>query len=238
MGGGGPSTLLWPPAASRWHGCVSPGPAGALPRVTSPPSPQDALIDSIKKSKLHFVHCFLPKAAGGGGDPRGLPCRRVSGSELELPAEHCEAAGLMQLDVPLLRAQLRGSRLLDALRMYRQGEPPHSSKIRVQPCHPRASRLRRERGRRGTNPSAPRGTPLARVLAQSPAAASFSRPGGAVVTSGLCAGDRHGLTWVSAPVLPGCWQRSRWQPAPVPTGRGAPGRAQPSAGGCGRRARV
>ncbi|KAM9525644.1 unconventional myosin-XVIIIa isoform 19-T19 [Guaruba guarouba] len=84
----------------------------------------DALIDSIKKSKLHFVHCFLPKAAGGGGDPRAVPCRRVSGSELELPAEHCEA-GLMQLDVPLLRAQLRGSRLLDALRMYRQGYPDH-----------------------------------------------------------------------------------------------------------------
>ncbi|NWH72299.1 MY18A protein, partial [Piaya cayana] len=84
----------------------------------------DALIDSIKKSKLHFVHCFLPKAAAGGGDARALPCRRVSGSELELPAEHCEA-GLMQLDVPLLRAQLRGSRLLDALRMYRQGYPDH-----------------------------------------------------------------------------------------------------------------
>ncbi|NWY65301.1 MY18A protein, partial [Erithacus rubecula] len=83
----------------------------------------DALIDSIKKSKLHFVHCFLPKA-GGGGDPPAAPCRRVSGSELELPAEHCEA-GLMQLDVPLLRAQLRGSRLLDALRMYRQGYPDH-----------------------------------------------------------------------------------------------------------------
>uniref|UniRef100_A0A663FAW6 Myosin XVIIIA n=1 Tax=Aquila chrysaetos chrysaetos TaxID=223781 RepID=A0A663FAW6_AQUCH len=88
------------------------------------PCLQDALIDSIKKSKLHFVHCFLPKAAGGGGDPRAVPCRRVSGSELELPAEHCEA-GLMQLDVPLLRAQLRGSRLLDALRMYRQGYPDH-----------------------------------------------------------------------------------------------------------------
>ncbi|NWR93132.1 MY18A protein, partial [Furnarius figulus] len=83
----------------------------------------DALIDSIKKSKLHFVHCLLPKAVAGG-DPQALPCRRVSGSELELPAEHCEA-GLMQLDVPLLRAQLRGSRLLDALRMYRQGYPDH-----------------------------------------------------------------------------------------------------------------
>ncbi|KFP01868.1 Unconventional myosin-XVIIIa, partial [Calypte anna] len=97
-----------------------------LPVTAHPSFPclQDALIDSIKKSKLHFVHCFLPKAAGGGGDPRALPCRRVSGSELELPTEHCEA-GLMQLDVALLRAQLRGSRLLDALRMYRQGYPDH-----------------------------------------------------------------------------------------------------------------
>ncbi|NWX94012.1 MY18A protein, partial [Nothoprocta pentlandii] len=84
----------------------------------------DALIDSIKKAKMHFVHCFLPKAEGPAGDARGLPARRVSGSELDLPAEHCEA-GLMQLDVPLLRAQLRGSRLLDALRMYRQGYPDH-----------------------------------------------------------------------------------------------------------------
>ncbi|KAI1231813.1 hypothetical protein IHE44_0007450 [Lamprotornis superbus] len=92
----------------------------------------DALIDSIKKSKLHFVHCFLPKA-GGDGDPQAVPCRRVSGSELELPAEHCEA-GLMQLDVPLLRAQLRGSRLLDALRMYRQVPlVPGSNPIGIQP---------------------------------------------------------------------------------------------------------
>lgn len=164
------------PALAQWHGCVSPGPAGALPCVTSPPSPQDALIDSIKKSKLHFVHCFLPKAAGGGGDPRGLPCRRVSGSELELPAEHCEAAGLMQLDVPLLRAQLRGSRLLDALRMYRQGEPPPvQNSCPILPPTGVAGGEQIPRLQRG----APRGTPLARVLVQSPAAASFSRPRGA-----------------------------------------------------------
>ncbi|XP_063002468.1 unconventional myosin-XVIIIa isoform X2 [Elgaria multicarinata webbii] len=84
----------------------------------------DALIDTLKKSKLHFVHCFLPKADGWSGDPRGPCARRVSTSELDLHGEHCEA-GLMQLDVPLLRAQIRGSRLLDALRMYRQGYPDH-----------------------------------------------------------------------------------------------------------------
>ncbi|XP_054857427.1 unconventional myosin-XVIIIa isoform X3 [Eublepharis macularius] len=84
----------------------------------------DALIDTLKKSKLHFVHCFLPKADGWSGDPKGPCARRVSTSELDLHGEHCEA-GLMQLDVPLLRAQIRGSRLLDTLRMYRQGYPDH-----------------------------------------------------------------------------------------------------------------
>ncbi|XP_074930170.1 unconventional myosin-XVIIIa isoform X4 [Chelonoidis abingdonii] len=84
----------------------------------------DALVDTIKKSKIHFVHCLLPKAEGWSGDPKGLAAQRISSSELDLHGEHCEA-GLMQLDVPLLRAQVRGSRLLDALRMYRQGYPDH-----------------------------------------------------------------------------------------------------------------
>ncbi|XP_059764138.1 unconventional myosin-XVIIIa isoform X14 [Balaenoptera ricei] len=86
----------------------------------------DALIDTIKKSKLHFVHCFLPVAEGWAGEPRSAHSRRVScSSELDLPpGDHCEA-GLLQLDAPLLRAQLRGSRLLDAMRMYRQGYPDH-----------------------------------------------------------------------------------------------------------------
>lgn len=86
----------------------------------------DALIDTIKKSKLHFVHCFLPVAEGWAGESRSASSRRVSSSsELDLPpGDHCEA-GLLQLDVPLLRAQLRGSRLLDAMRMYRQGYPDH-----------------------------------------------------------------------------------------------------------------
>ncbi|XP_075417405.1 unconventional myosin-XVIIIa isoform X8 [Tenrec ecaudatus] len=88
----------------------------------------DALIDTIKKAKLHFVHCFLPVAEGWAGEPRSASSRRVSSSsssELDLPpGDHCEA-GPLQLDVPLLRAQLRGSRVLDAVRMYRQGYPDH-----------------------------------------------------------------------------------------------------------------
>jgi myosin-18 len=71
---------------------------------------------------MHFVHCFLPVAEGWAGEPRSASSRRVSSSsELDLPpGDPCEA-GLLQLDMPLLRAQLRGSRLLDAMRMFRQG---------------------------------------------------------------------------------------------------------------------
>lgn len=73
-------------------------------------SSQDALIDMVRRSKVHFVHCLLPKAeaVGGGGEPRV-----THGENMDL--------GLMTLDVGLLRAQLRGSKLLDALRIYRQG---------------------------------------------------------------------------------------------------------------------
>lgn len=63
----------------------------------------------VRRSKVHFVHCLLPKVeAVGGGDYR---------------MAHGESpdSGLMTLDVSLLRAQLRGSKLLDALRIHRQG---------------------------------------------------------------------------------------------------------------------
>uniref|UniRef100_A0AAX7TN50 Myosin XVIIIAa n=1 Tax=Astatotilapia calliptera TaxID=8154 RepID=A0AAX7TN50_ASTCA len=67
----------------------------------------DALLDMLRRSRIQFVHCILPKAdalktQGESGDP-----------------------SLMQLDVALLRAQIRGSKLLDALRIYRQGYPDH-----------------------------------------------------------------------------------------------------------------
>ncbi|XP_031646896.1 unconventional myosin-XVIIIa isoform X11 [Oncorhynchus kisutch] len=74
----------------------------------------DALLDTVRRSRVHFVHCLLPKAdaVGVGGEPRVAH------------GESCDS-GLMQLDVGLLRAQLRGSKLIDALRIYRQGYPDH-----------------------------------------------------------------------------------------------------------------
>ncbi|XP_066551563.1 unconventional myosin-XVIIIa isoform X8 [Amia ocellicauda] len=84
----------------------------------------DALVDTVRRSKVHFVHCLLPMADALSGEVRvlGGPSPRVG--EGEPHGENCDT-GLMQLDVSLLRAQLRGCKLLDALRIYRQGYPDH-----------------------------------------------------------------------------------------------------------------
>lgn len=85
--------------------------------LTQPCLFQDALLDMLRRSRIHFVHCILPKADA---------LKALSGSLFK--GGECEAQGelgdpsLMQLDVALLRAQLRGSKLLHALRIYRQGE--------------------------------------------------------------------------------------------------------------------
>ncbi|XP_061904051.1 unconventional myosin-XVIIIa-like isoform X1 [Entelurus aequoreus] len=80
----------------------------------------DALLDMVRRSRIHFVHCIVPKADA-------LKARSgafFKGAESEAHGEGGDS-GLMQLDVALLRAQLRGSKLLDALRIYRQGYPDH-----------------------------------------------------------------------------------------------------------------
>ncbi|XP_067350326.1 unconventional myosin-XVIIIa-like isoform X9 [Channa argus] len=80
----------------------------------------DALLDMVRRSRVHFVHCILPKADA----LRALSGSLFKGGECEAQGDGGDP-GLMQLDVALLRAQLRGSKVLDALRIYRQGYPDH-----------------------------------------------------------------------------------------------------------------
>ncbi|XP_037605539.1 unconventional myosin-XVIIIa-like isoform X6 [Sebastes umbrosus] len=80
----------------------------------------DALLDMVRRSRIHFVHCILPKADA----LKALSGSLFKGGECDAQGEAGDP-GLMQLDVALLRAQLRGSKLLDALRIYRQGYPDH-----------------------------------------------------------------------------------------------------------------
>ncbi|XP_024118743.1 unconventional myosin-XVIIIa isoform X3 [Oryzias melastigma] len=80
----------------------------------------DALLDMVRRSRIHFVHCILPKA----DSLKALSGSLFKAGESETQRETGDP-GLMQLDVALLRAQIRGSKLLDALRIYRQGYPDH-----------------------------------------------------------------------------------------------------------------
>ncbi|CAM9528714.1 unnamed protein product [Bubo scandiacus] len=69
----------------------------------------DALMNLLRRSQLHFIHCLLP----GTPQPSGVP---------RPPAPPDTAP---QLDVPTLRAQLEGTQLLDALRLHRIGYADH-----------------------------------------------------------------------------------------------------------------
>ncbi|NWR78701.1 MY18B protein, partial [Centropus unirufus] len=65
----------------------------------------DSLINLLRRSQLHFVHCLLPGMGPEETDPRPPTSPDVD----------------LRLDMPTLRAQLEGSQLLDALRLHRLG---------------------------------------------------------------------------------------------------------------------
>lgn len=73
--------------------------------------PQDALSNLVKRSQLHFLHCLDP---GMPEDPRP-------------PTQASEAASGPAWDIPTLRAQLSGSLILEALRLYRIGAEGRAS---------------------------------------------------------------------------------------------------------------
>ncbi|XP_046442459.1 unconventional myosin-XVIIIa-like isoform X2 [Daphnia pulex] len=69
----------------------------------------DGLIETLRRTKARFVYCFIPNHRAGLVD--------LSSSTF--------SANDDSLQVPLLRSQLRGSELLPAIRLYRQGYPDY-----------------------------------------------------------------------------------------------------------------
>jgi myosin-18 len=61
-------------------------------------------MEMLRKTQPHFVFCFLPQQNAGLAELRD----KVSVED-------------QQVSVPLLRSQLRGFEILDALRLHRQG---------------------------------------------------------------------------------------------------------------------
>uniref|UniRef100_A0A0P6DC77 Unconventional myosin-XVIIIa n=1 Tax=Daphnia magna TaxID=35525 RepID=A0A0P6DC77_9CRUS len=69
----------------------------------------DGLIETLRRTKPRFVYCFIPNHRAGLVDS----------------SSSTFASNDDSLQVPLLRSQLRGSELLPAIRLYRQGYPDY-----------------------------------------------------------------------------------------------------------------
>ncbi|KAL5016328.1 hypothetical protein ScPMuIL_005917 [Solemya velum] len=72
----------------------------------------DSIIETIRKTKCHFIHCVLPQHNAGLCDLRGGAAQGKT-----------DAADDNLMNVTLVRSQLRGSEVLDTVRIYRQGFP-------------------------------------------------------------------------------------------------------------------
>ncbi|XP_069135915.1 unconventional myosin-XVIIIa-like isoform X4 [Argopecten irradians] len=73
----------------------------------------DSIIETIRKTKCHFVHNILPQHNAGLWELKPLP------SPTDKPGTPDE----ILMNVPLVRSQIRGSEVLDSVRIYRQGFP-------------------------------------------------------------------------------------------------------------------
>lgn len=76
----------------------------------------DGIIENLRRSKLRFIHCLLPQHNAGLCDLKG---------SLIMPNKSNNSCEDILLNVPLVRSQLRGCQILDALRLHKQGFPEH-----------------------------------------------------------------------------------------------------------------
>ncbi|GAB6030070.1 Myosin XVIIIA, variant 2 [Chamberlinius hualienensis] len=77
----------------------------------------DGIIETLRRTRLHFVHCILPQHdAGLCGDAKLSQHKNVQSPST--PEE-------FHLNIPLLRSQIRGTQILDAVRLNKQGFPDH-----------------------------------------------------------------------------------------------------------------
>ncbi|XP_063310710.1 unconventional myosin-XVIIIb isoform X1 [Pelobates fuscus] len=71
----------------------------------------DALMNLLKRSQTHFVHCMVPRQVIDGTECKiSPPCRGAAGDPINAA-----------IDVPTVRIQLAGAQLLDAMRLCRIG---------------------------------------------------------------------------------------------------------------------
>ncbi|OXU31521.1 hypothetical protein TSAR_014275 [Trichomalopsis sarcophagae] len=73
----------------------------------------DGLIETLRRTRVKFIHCFLPQHNAGCTENKSLLSVKPSQSEDNL------------INIPLLRSQVRGSQILEAVRLHKVGFPKY-----------------------------------------------------------------------------------------------------------------
>ncbi|CAG0916348.1 unnamed protein product [Notodromas monacha] len=71
----------------------------------------DGLIENLRRTRVHFVHCFLPQHNAGLCDVK------------QPNPSDPRAKDDILMNVPLIRSQVRGAQILEAVRVHKQGFP-------------------------------------------------------------------------------------------------------------------
>lgn len=73
---------------------------------------KDFLVDMLRKTRQWFIRCILPQLPHKL--PGALPCPDSNSEEQEL-------SNTMDIDVPLVRDQLKRAEMIKAARIFKQG---------------------------------------------------------------------------------------------------------------------
>ncbi|KAL0102829.1 hypothetical protein PUN28_018253 [Cardiocondyla obscurior] len=73
----------------------------------------DGLVETLRRTRVKFVHCLLPQHNAGCTDNKSLLAVKSNQNEDGV------------INVPLLRSQIRGSQIIDAVRLHKVGFPKH-----------------------------------------------------------------------------------------------------------------
>ncbi|XP_043283473.1 unconventional myosin-XVIIIa isoform X3 [Venturia canescens] len=73
----------------------------------------DGLVETLRRTRVKFVHCLLPQHTAGCTENKSLLSVKSNQSEDSI------------INVPLLRSQVRGSQIVDAVRLHKVGFPKY-----------------------------------------------------------------------------------------------------------------
>lgn len=76
---------------------------------------KDSLIDQLRRTNVEFVHCILPQHNAGLCDLRSSLTPSFTGDKAPTAQDD------ILLNVPLVRSQIRGAEIVNAVRLFRQG---------------------------------------------------------------------------------------------------------------------